>query len=129
MTDLNNLIGLPWGFGPGRTDCLRLAIAAQETYGRVIPLAWDYTPENYEARTRDIRRELEKISDKITAPEPGAVVLFDFSPVFHLGTFIDVAHFLHIPRNSTSRMTRWSVPYQKRTIGIYRITEVPIWEL
>lgn len=127
MNDLNDLIGLPWGFGLGQTDCLRLAIAAQKTYGRDIPLTWDYTPENYEARTRDIRLELEKIADKITVPEPGAVILFDFAPVCHLGTFVSQTHFLHIPRGGASRLTRWSVPYQKRTIGIYRITEVPLW--
>lgn len=127
MSSVNDLIGLPWGFGAGETDCLRLAIDAQKIYGHDIPLAWDYSPDNYEARTRDIEHELKKIAYKIAAPEPGAVVLFDFSPVFHLGTFVDVAHFLHIPRNSTSRMTRWSTPYQKKTIGIYRILEVPIW--
>ena len=127
MSSVNDLIGLPWGFGAGETDCLRLAIDAQKIYGHDIPLAWDYSPDNYEARTRDIRHELEKISDKIAAPEPGAVILFDFVPVFHLGTFVSSTHFLHIPRGGTSRLTRWSVPYQKRTIGIYRITEVPIW--
>ena len=124
---INRLIGLPWGFGPGQTDCVRLSIAAQETYGRAIPLVWDYTPENYEARTRDIRRELEKIAHKIEAPEPGAVILFDFSPFYHLGTFINGNHFLHIPRGGTSRLTRWSVPYRKITIGIYKISEVPLW--
>lgn len=128
MSGLNDLIGQPWGFGAGQTDCLRLALAAHKAiFGEEIPLMWSYTPENYEARTRDIEHELKKIAYKIAAPEPGAVVLFDFSPVFHLGTFVDVAHFLHIPRNSTSRMTRWSTPYQKRTIGIYKISEVPIW--
>lgn len=128
MTGLNHLIGLPWGFGPGQMDCLRLALAAHKAIcGEDIPLLWSYTPENYEARTRDIERELEKIAYKIAAPEQGAVVLFDLSPVCHLGTFVDAAHFLHIPRDSTSRLTRWSAPYQKRTIGIYKISEVPIW--
>lgn len=127
MSGLNDLIGLPWGFAPGQTDCLRLAIAAQEIYGCVIPLVWEYSPENYEARTHDIRRELERISCKIAAPEQGAAVLFDFAPVFHLGTFVSQTHFLHIPRGGTSRITRWSAPYQKRTVGIYRIMEVPPW--
>ncbi|MEG1603838.1 MAG: hypothetical protein RR340_09540 [Cloacibacillus sp.] len=128
MSGPNDLIGLPWGFAPGQIDCLKLALAAQDKiYGRVISLAWNYTPENYEARTHDILHELEMISDRITAPEPGAVLLFDFAPVYHLGTFISLTHFLHIPRDGTSRLTRWSVPYQKRTIGIYRISEVPLW--
>ena len=127
MSSVNDLIGLPWGFGAGETDCLRLAIDAQKIYGHDIPLAWDYSPDNYEARTRDIQCELEKIADKITAPEIGAVILFDFAPVCHLGTFISQTHFLHVPRGGTSRLTRWSAPYQKKTIGIYRILELPLW--
>lgn len=127
MSSVNDLIGLPWGFGAGETDCLRLAIDAQKIYGHDIPLAWDYSPDNYEARTRDIQCELEKIAEKITAPEAGAVILYDFSPVCHLGTFVSQTHFLHVPRGGTSRLTRWSAPYQKKTIGIYRILEVPLW--
>lgn len=123
MTDLNHLIGLPWGFGDGQTDCVRLAIAAQDVLGHNIPLRWEYTPENFEQRTKDIQNELEKISHKIASPETGAVILFNFSPYYHLGTLINTTHFLHIPRGGTSRLTRWSVPYQKITVGIYKISD------
>lgn len=129
MNNLNNLIGLPWGFGPGEVECLKLAAMAQrEISGIDVPLErWPYSAEDYERRSRDISAVLEQIGERIKAPARGAVLLMRFAPFYHLGTFVSETEFIHVPRGGTSRLTRYSLPYRRITVGIYRIKEVRLW--
>ena len=126
---LNNLIGLPWGFGPGEVECLKLAAMAQrELSGIDVPLErWPYSADDYERRSRDILAVLEQIGERVKLPGKGAVLLMRFAPFYHLGTFVSETEFLHIPRGGTSRLTRYSLPYRRITVGIYRIKEVQLW--
>lgn len=127
--NVNHLIGLPWGFASGEVDCLKLAVMAQrEISGVDVPLElWPYSAEDYERRSRDIAAVLEEIGECIRVPQLGAVLLMRFAPYYHLGTFVSGTEFLHIPRGGTSRLTRYSLPYRRITVGIYRIKEVRLW--
>lgn len=127
--NVNHLIGLPWGFAPGEVDCLKLAALAQhEISGVDVPLErWPYSAEDYERRSRDIEAVLEQIGERIQFPARGAVLLMRFAPYYHLGTFVSETEFIHVPRGGTSRLTRYSLPYCRITVGIYRIKEVRLW--
>ena len=127
--NVNHLIGLPWGFAPGEVDCLKLAAMAQrEISGVDVPLErWPYNAEDYERRSRDIEAVLEQIGERIQFPARGAVLLMRFAPYYHLGTFVSETEFIHVPRGGTSRLTRYSRPYRRITVGIYRIKEVRLW--
>ena len=127
--NVNHLIGLPWGFALGEVDCLKLAALAQrEISGIDVPLErWPYSAEDYERRSRDIEAVLEQIGERIQFPARGAVLLMRFAPYYHLGTFVSETEFIHVPRGGTSRLTRYSLPYRRITVGIYRIKEVRLW--
>ena len=127
--NVNHLIGLPWGFAHGEVDCLKLAAMAQrEISGIDVPLErWPYNAEDYERRSRDIEAVLDQIGERIKAPRTGAVLLMRFAPYYHLGTFVSETEFIHVPRGGTSRLTRYSLPYRRITVGVYRIKEVRLW--
>lgn len=123
--NINELIGLPWGYREGCVDCAKLAVMAQKIIRNIsIPYPWQYETE---AELLTLSRtillpEVRKICVPVRKPGLGVWGVMQFEgEMAHLVTFISEYEFLHIPRNNTSRITRLSKPYQKKLVGLYWI--------
>jgi hypothetical protein len=129
---LNSLIGLSWGFKEGQYDCAKLMVAAQKVLrGITIPYPYIYQADNFAEYAAIAKSELEKCSHRVKQPFSGVIGLFEFEePFYHFCTFVSPTEFLHIPRNNTSRITRFTRPYQKRMVGFYwyDVKEVKRWQ-
>jgi cell wall-associated NlpC family hydrolase len=109
------LIGIPWGYGPPpeSADCFSLAIYAQEMlFGHKIDVPSLGDPSWNRAmlkeKSHEIQEALPKFADKVKEQEKGDLVLFTVGGYTHLATLIDKWHMLHIFIDKKSRVSRLS---------------------
>jgi hypothetical protein len=124
---LSDLVGIPWVVG-GRDldgiDCVGLAILAQEVLcERDLSFPQEYGESDQYEKSVIIKEEVERLFIPAEVPEPGAVGLFYFGECWHVATFTDKTHFLHIFEGQHSRVSRLTPGYKRHLKGVYR------WEL
>ena len=121
--NVNELIGLSWGFADGCVDCAKLAVMAQKVIrGINIPYPYNYCEERAFTRLAHglLVNEVKRLCVPVKKPSLGVVGVVQFQgETPHLITFISETEFLHIPRNNTSRITRFTKPYERRLVGLF----------
>lgn len=121
---LADLVGVPWkvrGRGLDGLDCVGLAVLAQKVLcGRELEFPQEYDEEDQYERSAVIREEVGRIFRE-TAREAaaGRVGLLFFEPCWHVVTFTDRTHFLHIFEGGTSRISRLTQAYRRHLKGVY----------
>jgi hypothetical protein len=121
---LADLVGVPWkvrGRGLDGLDCVGLAVLAQKVLcGRSLSFgSAEYDEKNQYDRSSLIRDEVERLFRPADAPSSGAVALFFFESCWHVATFTDRTHFLHIFEGGTSRISRLTQAYRRHLKGVY----------
>lgn len=120
---LADLVGIPWKVG-GRDrsgiDCVGLAILAQKVLcGRDLEFRQSYDELNQYERSVLIRDEVERVFEREEPPRTGSVGLFYFEKCWHVVTFTDAMHFLHVFEGRTSRISRLTPAYRRYLKGVY----------
>lgn len=121
--NVNELIGLPWGFRDGCIDCGKLAIQAQKLI-RGINIPYPYIYDDLEGLYAVTRKhalpELHRQCEKLKEPSLGVLGVLQFTDEMpHIITFVSPYEFLYIPLNNTSRITRLTKPFQRRLTGLF----------
>lgn len=120
---LADLVGISWvvhGRSLEGIDCVGLAILAQEVLdGRKLIFAQDYDEGNIYEQSSIIRGEVVRLFAPVEVPHRGDVGLFFFESCWHLATFTDRTHFLHILEGQTSRISRLTPVYKRYMEGVY----------
>lgn len=120
---LADLVGIPWvvhGRDLDGLDCVGLAVLAQKVLcGRDLDFPQDYGDKDQYEKSEIIKTEVERLFSPAESPEPGAVGLFFFDVCWHVATFTDRTHFLHIFEGKTSRISRLTPAYRRFLRGVY----------
>ena len=122
---IRDLVGVPWEYG--EMDCWKLMILAQKMlWGRDIKTrrSQAYTPRTLVEKSGDILCELNDLGEKIRTPRAGDILVLRLQGGYHVATFVSNYEILHIYENHTSRVSRYSAPFKRRTFAIYRLREV-----
>lgn len=124
---LADLIGIPWkvrGRSLTGIDCVGLATMAQELFhGREINFPQDYDEGNYLNQSEIILHEVLRLFEPTDKPKQGDIGLFFFQNCWHVVTFTDTNHFLHIFEGKTSRISRLTPAYMRFLKGVYKWRE------
>jgi hypothetical protein len=120
---LADLVGIPWQVGGrslGGIDCVGLAILAQKVLcGRDFQFPQRYGGKDQYEKSEIIKTEVERLFVPIEDPEPGALGLFFFDVCWHVTTFTDRTHFLHVFEGERSRISRLTPAYRRYLKGVY----------
>jgi hypothetical protein len=125
---IGDLVGLKWR--DNELDCVKLMIMAQrELWGREIQASQEYfySREEIKEVSMNIIEEMERIAYRVERPQEGDVAVLNIHGGLHVATFVSDMEILHIFEGHTSRIARYSRPFIKRTVAIYRFREVRKW--
>ena len=126
---IDDLVGLKWQ--DNKLDCVKLMILTQrELWSRNICANKEYSYSRYNIRevSKNIIDEIEKIAYRVDQPREGDVAVLGICGGLHVATFISDFEILHIFEDHTSRISRYTQPFKRRTVAIYRFKEVPQWQ-
>ena len=122
---IEDLVGLKWQ--DNELDCVKLMVKAQrEIWDRNICASKEYTYSRDDIKdvSKNIIDEIEKIAYKVNQPKEGDVAILNICGGFHVATFISDFEILHIFEDHTSRISRYTRTYKRRTVAVYRFKEM-----
>ena len=122
---IEDLVGLKWQ--DNELDCVKLMIKAQrELWDKNICASkeYSYSRDDIKDVSKNIIDEIEKIAYKVDQPEESDVAVLSICGGFHVATFISDFEILHIFEDHTSRISRYTRTYKRRTVAVYRFKEM-----
>lgn len=122
---IEDLVGLKWR--DNELDCVKLMIKAQrELWGRNICASkeYSYSRDDIKDVSKNIIDEIERIAYKVDQPKEGDVAVLSICGGLHVATFISDFEILHIFEDHTSRISRYTRQFKRRTVAVYRFKEM-----